>query len=153
MNGALGSITRMYVRRDKLVANLPLVHNGGLEFGADFIVEDLEINVVPMIGEAVHDGAIGGQLVFVRPVNIRGTEDCVAAAVEGNGDVLVGTLPKRYARNVPCCNAILKRDVDAHHARVSVGNLGLRENLFVYFNIVCSQSKSKSSLLLLLLLL
>jgi hypothetical protein len=51
-----------------------------------------------------------------------------------------------------CCNAILKRDVDAHHARVSVGDLGLRENLFVYFNIVCSQSKSKSSLLLLLLL-
>ncbi len=41
--------------------------------------------------------------------------------------------------------------MDAHHTRVSVGNLGLRENLFVYFNIVCSQSKSKSSLLLLLL--
>jgi hypothetical protein len=48
---------------------------------------------------------------------------------------------------------ILKRDVDAHHARVSVGDLGLWENLFVYFNIVCSQSKSKRSLLLLLLLL
>ncbi len=37
--------------------------------------------------------------------------------------------------------------------RVSIGNLGLRENLFVYFNIVCSQSKSEISLLLLLLLL
>ena len=36
-----------------------------------------------------------------------------------------------------CCNAILKHGVDAHHARVSVGNLGLQENLFVYFNIVC----------------
>jgi hypothetical protein len=34
---------------------------------------------------------------------------------------------------------------------VSVGDLGLRENLFDYFNIVCSQSKSKSSFLLLLL--
>ncbi len=52
-----------------------------------------------------------------------------------------------------CCNAILKHDVDAHHAQVSVGDLGLRENLFVCFNIVCSQGKSKSSLLLLLLLL
>ncbi len=41
--------------------------------------------------------------------------------------------------------------MDAHHAQVSVGDLGLRENLFVYFNIVCSQSKSKSSLLLLLI--
>jgi hypothetical protein len=41
--------------------------------------------------------------------------------------------------------------VDAHHAQVSVGDLGLLENLLVYFNIVCCQSKSKSSLLLLLL--
>jgi hypothetical protein len=57
----------------------------------------------------------------------------------------------KYKRYIGCCNAILKRDVDAHHARVSVGDLGLRENLFVYFNIVCSQSKSKSSLLLLFL--
>jgi hypothetical protein len=47
---------------------------------------------------------------------------------------------------------ILKRGVDAHHAQVSVGDLGLREYLFVYFNIVCSQSKSESTLLLLLLL-
>jgi hypothetical protein len=53
--------------------------------------------------------------------------------------------------HLTCRNAILKRDVDAHHVRVSVGNLGLQENLFVYFDTVCSQSKSKSSVLLLLL--
>jgi hypothetical protein len=29
----------MHVRRDKLIPDLPLVHYGGLEFGADFIVE------------------------------------------------------------------------------------------------------------------
>ena len=49
MNGLLGSIATMYVRRDKLVPDLPFVHYGGLEFGADFIVKDLEINVVPMV--------------------------------------------------------------------------------------------------------
>ncbi len=27
--------------------------------------------------------------MFIGPVDIRGTEDCIAAAVEGNGDVLV----------------------------------------------------------------
>ena len=79
----------MYVRRDKLVPNLPLVYNGGLEFGADFIVEDLEINVVPMVDKAAHDGVVGSQSVFIGPVDIRGAEDCIAAAVEGNGDVLV----------------------------------------------------------------
>ncbi len=89
MNGLLGSIARMYVWRDKLVPNLPLVHNGGLEFGTDFIVEDLEIDNVPMDGEAAHDGVVGGQSVFVGPVNIWGAEDCISAAVEGNGDVLV----------------------------------------------------------------
>ncbi len=87
----LGSIATMYVQRDKLVPNLSLVYNGGLEFGADFIVKDLEINVVPMVGEAVHDGVIGGQSVFIRPVDIRGAEDCIAVAVEGNCDVLVAT--------------------------------------------------------------
>ncbi len=89
LNGLLGSIVMMYVWRDELVPNLPLVHDGGLEFGADFVFKDLEIDIVPTVGEAVHDGVVGGQLVFVGPVNIRGAEDCVAAAVEGNGDVLV----------------------------------------------------------------
>ncbi len=74
---------------DKLVPILPFVHNGGLDFGADFIVEDLEINVVPTVCEAVHDGVIGSQLVFIGPVDIRGAEDCITAAMEGNGDVLV----------------------------------------------------------------
>jgi hypothetical protein len=79
----------MYIRRDELVPNLPLVHNGGLEFSADFIVEDLEIDVVPTVGKAAHDEVIGGQSLFIGPVDIRDAEDCVAAAVENNGDVLV----------------------------------------------------------------
>ena len=44
---------------------------------------------MPTVGEMAHDEVVGSQLVFVRPVNIRGAEDCVAAAVEGNCDVLV----------------------------------------------------------------
>ncbi len=60
MNGLLGSIAMMYIQRDKLVPNLPLVHNGGLEFGADFVVKDLEIDIVPTVGEVVHDGVVGG---------------------------------------------------------------------------------------------
>jgi hypothetical protein len=85
----LRGIATMYVWRDELVTNFPLVFNGGLEFGTDFVVEDLEINVVNTVGEAVHDVVISGQSVFVRPVNIRGAEDCIAAAMGGNYDVLV----------------------------------------------------------------
>ncbi len=79
----------MYVGRDELVPDLPLVHYGGLEFGTDFIVKDLEINVMPTVDKAVHDGVIGSQSVFVQPVDIRGADNCIAAAVKGDGDVLV----------------------------------------------------------------
>jgi hypothetical protein len=89
LNGLLSNIAAMYVQRDELVPNLPLVHNGGLEFVTEFIVKDLEINVMPMVGEAVQDRVEGGQSVFFGPVDIRGAEDCIAAAVEDNGDVLV----------------------------------------------------------------
>ncbi len=87
----LCSIAMMYVQRDELVLNLPLVYNGGLEFGTDFNVKVLEINVVPTVGEVAHDGVVGGQPLFVGPLDIKGTEDCVAAAVEGDGDLVVAT--------------------------------------------------------------
>ncbi len=44
---------------------------------------------MPTVGEVVHDGVIGSQSVFIGPVDIRGAEDCIVVAVEGNGDVLV----------------------------------------------------------------
>ncbi len=44
---------------------------------------------MPTVGKVAHDGVLGGQLVFIGPVDMRGTEDCIAAAVEGNNDVLV----------------------------------------------------------------
>ncbi len=44
---------------------------------------------MPTVGKAAHDGVVGGQLVFIGPVDIRGAEDCIAAAAESNNDVLV----------------------------------------------------------------
>ncbi len=82
----------MDVWRDELVTNFPLVCNGGLEFGADFIVEELEIYIVVTVGWAARNEVIGSQSVFVGSVSIRGTEDCIALAVEGNRDVLVATV-------------------------------------------------------------
>jgi hypothetical protein len=50
LDGALNNIAAMDVWRDKLVLHFPHVFNGGLEFGADFAVKDLEINIVAMVG-------------------------------------------------------------------------------------------------------
>ncbi len=47
---------------------------------------------MPTVGKAAHNGVIGGQSMFVGPVDIWGAEDCIAAAVEGNDDVLVATV-------------------------------------------------------------
>ncbi len=44
---------------------------------------------MPMVGKAAHDGVVGGQSVCVGSDDIRGAEDCIAAAVEVNGDILV----------------------------------------------------------------
>ncbi len=91
LSGILGKGTlRTYPpSRVPTVPNLPLVHNSGLDFGADFIVKDLENNIVPTVGKVAHDGVVGSQSVFIGPVHIRGAEDCVDAAVEGDGNVLV----------------------------------------------------------------
>ncbi len=52
LDSALGGIAAMDVGSNELVLHFPRVFNGGLEFGADFVVEDLEINVVATVGKA-----------------------------------------------------------------------------------------------------
>ncbi len=50
MDVALGGIAAMDVGRDKLVLHFPCVFHGGLEFGTDFVVKHLEINIVATVG-------------------------------------------------------------------------------------------------------
>ncbi len=38
------------IQRDKRVTCFPSVLNGSLEFNADFVVKDLEVKVVAMVG-------------------------------------------------------------------------------------------------------
>jgi hypothetical protein len=50
LNDTLGSIATMDIWRDKLVMHFPRILNGGPEFGATSVVEDLLINVVAQVG-------------------------------------------------------------------------------------------------------
>jgi hypothetical protein len=50
LNDTLSGIAVIDVWRDELVLHFSHVFNGGLEFGADFVVKDLEINVVATVG-------------------------------------------------------------------------------------------------------
>jgi hypothetical protein len=50
LDGTLRGIVGIDTGRDKLVLHFPRVFAGGLEFGADFVVKGLEINVVAKVG-------------------------------------------------------------------------------------------------------
>jgi hypothetical protein len=75
-----------------LLAALGGCTSGGMSWYQTFhLSTTVDLNLV-LTSEAAHDGAVSSQLVLVGPVNIRGAEDCVAVAVEGNGDVLAATV-------------------------------------------------------------
>ncbi len=50
LDGMLSGTAAMHIGRDKMVLHFLHVFNGGIEFGTDFVVKDLEISVVAMAG-------------------------------------------------------------------------------------------------------
>ena len=63
--GPLGIIAAMNIQGEKLVRDLPLLFNGVLVFGMDFVVEDFEVNLVAPCSETSCDGIVGGDTVLV----------------------------------------------------------------------------------------
>jgi len=74
---------------DEKVLTAPVLLYDASVFGAGFVVEDLGGDGVPAHLEAVHDGIVGGNAVFVLARLEGGLEDCVGVAVVGDHDVLV----------------------------------------------------------------
>ena len=52
---AFGYILAMEIWWDKLEGAVPLINDGATILGASLIVEDLEVNSVSLIFEAIHD--------------------------------------------------------------------------------------------------
>ncbi len=50
MDGSFSSVAAMDVGRDQVIFCFPCVFDGGFEFRADFIVKDLEVNCVALVG-------------------------------------------------------------------------------------------------------
>lgn len=54
-NSAFGGVAAVGMRRDELIGYIPLCCDGVFVFGAGFVVEDLEIDLVVVVVYASHD--------------------------------------------------------------------------------------------------
>ena len=85
----LAALRRWTSGGDEEVLAGPVLLDDASVFGAGFVVEDLGGDGMPTHLEAVHDGIVGGNAVFVLTRLEGGLEDCVGVAVVGDHDVLV----------------------------------------------------------------
>ena len=83
------SISMVDVGGHQLEFCIPGFGDGIFECGADFIVHDLDVDIVVVVGEALHDGAIGHNAVFVNFTLEWGTKDDIAVTMVGDHGVLV----------------------------------------------------------------
>ena len=55
LDGSLCGIATMHVRWNELELDAPISSHDSLEFGTDFVVKNLEVNLEAFVGEASHD--------------------------------------------------------------------------------------------------
>ena len=91
VDGPFRSITVMDIQRNELVGNFPVLLNNTLALGADFIVEDLEVNLVAARGEMMHGGVVSIDVILVLLGFEWCNEDGVGITVVCSHCVLVFT--------------------------------------------------------------
>ena len=89
LDGARTSIAAVDVRGDQLELDFSILCHDTLEFGADFVIEDLKINCEALGGQALCDGFVGREAMFVVTTGKYGSEDTVGITMVSNHDVLL----------------------------------------------------------------
>jgi len=88
-NRTFSSIAAVDIGWDELVVALPLLFDDAFVVCAGFVVENLEINSVAAVTEALHDGVVRLNTVRIFFGLEGGLEDHVGIAVVCDHDVLV----------------------------------------------------------------
>ena len=79
----------MYVWWYKLVSDLPYLLDDALFFGADLVITNLEVDLVALRSEAVHDRVVGCNVILVL-IGIKGGDKyCVGVIMVSGQDVLI----------------------------------------------------------------
>ena len=112
LDGTSGGVA-VDIWRDEKVSAVPVFLDDAFVFGTGFVVEDLGSDGVSARLETVHDGVVGGNLVFVLAGLEGGLEDGVGVAVVGDHDVLIAaTGADGEASGVVCVQLFDGLDLD-----------------------------------------
>ena len=100
---SFGSVAAVDVGRDELVVALPLLLDNAFVVCAGFVVENLEVDAVAAVLEALHDGVVRFNTVRIFFSLEGGLKDHVGIAVVCDHDVLVALAgTNREAASVVC---------------------------------------------------
>ena len=87
--GTFGSVVLVYVRGYELVSDITVILNGTLVFGADFIINHLEVDLVALQSEAVHYGVVVGNAILLIIGIKRGNNYGVVVAMVVIQEILI----------------------------------------------------------------
>ena len=90
----------MYLESDIIV-----FLGGRLVFGADLVIENLEVDLVALKSEAVNYGVVGCNAFLVLHVLEGGDKDCIGfSMVDGQCVLITPVIPDGEAYSVVCVN-------------------------------------------------
>ena len=87
----LSDVSAVAIGRNDLVGSFPVFFDYSFVFCADFVIKDLDIDLVATLGEAFHDGVICRYSVGVLPVGEGCMEDCIGIALICDHDIFLST--------------------------------------------------------------
>ena len=82
--GEFSNFVEMYIHGYDLVRDLPVYFDDTIFFSADFIIKNLEVEIVTLCIEAVHDGVVGcNATLFLLDIK-RGDKNDVGVTMLGD---------------------------------------------------------------------
>ncbi len=67
-DGTFSNVVMMYIRGHELILGMPPVFNLLLVCFSGLVIKDLEVNFVAPGGQAVHNGVVGCNVVYITVV-------------------------------------------------------------------------------------
>ena len=89
--GTFISVASLHVCGYKMVCDIPVFLDDTIVFDTELVINNLEVDLVALQSEAVHDGILGCNEMLVSLVIEGGNKDCVGITMLGGQDVLINT--------------------------------------------------------------
>ena len=87
--GAFSGVALVHVWGYEVVSDIPVFLNDTILFSDDFVINNLEVELVDLQSEVVHNGVVGCNTILVLLSLEVGNKDCVGVTMVGVQDVLI----------------------------------------------------------------